>query len=132
MKQCRICKVSKGLRYFDVVQGSRRHQCRTCREDQRKQPGKSRSPENTMKYRLNYHYGLTLEQYDQMLIDQGGACKICRTKDDSGPWGRFAVDHCHKTGKVRGLLCAKCNKGLGQFNDDPVLLAAAIAYLNLI
>lgn len=128
MRQCKICKVSKELRYFDVVQGSRRHQCRSCREDQRKQPGKSRSPENTLKYRLNYHYGITTEQYEQMLTDQNGVCKICKGPDN-GPWNCFAVDHCHKTGRVRGLLCAKCNKGLGQFNDDPALLKSAAEYL---
>ncbi len=75
-----------------------------------------------------YHYGLTLEQYNEMLTSQNGVCKIC-AGPDNGPWGTLAVDHCHITGKVRGLLCAKCNKGLGQFKDDTELLDKAKSYL---
>jgi hypothetical protein len=63
-----------------------------------------------------------------MLEAQGGRCAICRS-DKPGGRGRFAVDHCHSSGRVRGLLCVACNAGLGQFRDDPDLLRAAVAYL---
>lgn len=62
-----------------------------------------------------------------MEVEQGGACKICGEPCTSGR--SLAVDHCHKTGRVRGLLCGQCNNGLGRFRDRPDLLLAAIAYL---
>jgi hypothetical protein len=63
-----------------------------------------------------------------MLKDQGGCCAICGT-DTPGTSGIFAVDHDHKTGKVRGLLCRSCNVGIGNLGDDPKRLKEAIRYL---
>lgn len=62
------------------------------------------------KNRLKRTYGLTLKQYDKMIEDQGGVCAICGGINENGH--RLAVDHNHETGKVRGLLCRKCNLGL--------------------
>lgn len=73
-------------------------------------------------------YGLTPGQFDARLVEQGGRCKICGTTEVPAR-GSFCVDHDHATGVVRGLLCAECNKGLGQFKDSPELLRAAIDYL---
>lgn len=71
-------------------------------------------------------YGMTHEEYLKMFEAQGGACSICgRTP----PKNRLAIDHCHKTGRVRGLLCGACNTGLGLFRDDVALLRAATQYL---
>ena len=70
-------------------------------------------------------YGLSLADYDAMLARQGGVCGIC--KRQSGI--RLCVDHCHATGRVRGLLCRTCNSGLGFYQDDPRLTRAATAYL---
>ena len=64
-----------------------------------------------------------------MLEAQNGRCKICGTDTPMGN-GAFHVDHCHMTNKVRGLLCHKCNVGLGHFNDNISLLSTAILYLN--
>jgi hypothetical protein len=77
------------------------------------------------KWHLKTKYGLTPEQYDQMLESQGGGCAIC-----GKPPGDTAlhVDHCHETGRVRGLLCFSCNAGLGQFKHDPDLLYSAMTY----
>ena len=72
-------------------------------------------------------YGLTPESYDAMFKSQSGACAICRGQNLNGE--RLAVDHDHKTGTVRALLCQKCNKGIGLFNDSPDILTAAWAYL---
>lgn len=81
---------------------------------------------------LKTSYGITPEHYEQLLAEQGGCCAVCRGSD---PYARhhnlFAVDHDHVTGKVRGLLCAKCNTGIGQLRDDPDLLVAAAAYVRL-
>lgn len=65
--------------------------------------------------------------YEQILEKQGGRCAICG-KEASG--NRFAIDHSHETGEIRGLLCYQCNTGLGSFRDDSELLRKAIAYLS--
>ena len=70
-------------------------------------------------------YGLSWVDYKALLARQNGACAICKKK----PRRALAIDHCHATTKVRGLLCLKCNSGLGFFEDNPDLLRVAIAYL---
>jgi len=74
-------------------------------------------------------YGITLEDYEVMLESQNHTCKICGTDEPRGV-GAWKVDHCHTTGKVRGLLCNNCNVGLGNFKDNAAVLASAIKYLN--
>lgn len=76
------------------------------------------------KRRLVYKYGMTEKQYKKMVKDQGEKCAICKRK------ARLVVDHNHRTGRVRGLLCVRCNNGLGQFLDRPSLLKKALVYLN--
>jgi len=77
-------------------------------------------------YTLQKKYGITLAQYERMLGKQGGGCAIC---------GRVAktrslnVDHCHRTGAVRGILCHSCNRGLPFFRDNPALFRKAAEYL---
>lgn len=77
---------------------------------------------------LRANYGITLEDYEAMLEKQGGTCAICESSIPGGN-GAFSVDHCHSTGKVRGLLCRLCNSGLGHFRDSPGLLYRAVEYL---
>ena len=78
---------------------------------------------------LKYKYGITIEQYDQMFNKQGGLCAICgASQAEIGK--TFAVDHCHETGKVRGLLCGKCNIGIGHFDHDFTKLINAAVYLD--
>lgn len=72
------------------------------------------------------------QQLEALYADSGGLCQICgQPQTGSKAHGRknLAIDHCHKTGKVRGLLCTKCNTALGKFNDDPALLRIALNYL---
>lgn len=64
-----------------------------------------------------------------MLAAQNGGCAICGATEPGGRTRYFPVDHCHTTGIVRGLLCTKCNRGLGLFNDDPERVARAVMYL---
>ncbi|MFI5935430.1 endonuclease VII domain-containing protein [Actinoplanes sp. NPDC051494] len=72
---------------------------------------------------LRQRYGIGQRDFDEMLARQGGMCAICGADDPQH------VDHDHRTGWVRGILCFNCNGGLGRFRDDPVFLAGAIAYL---
>lgn len=85
------------------------------------------------KYRLKREYGLTVEQYDDMLQRQGGACAICKSDDlqviKTGRVRALSVDHCHETGDVRGLLCSNCNVGLGYLRDSVDIIDGAIGYL---
>lgn len=87
-----------------------------------------RIPKWTRKYNLKKKYGLTLSDYEDKIFEQKGKCAICETSFiENGK--RLAVDHCHKSGKVRGLLCALCNTGLGSFKDSPRRLVLAAKYL---
>jgi hypothetical protein len=72
-------------------------------------------------------YGITKEEYDQRLENQEGKCKICKETCSTGH--NLSVDHVHKTGKIRGLLCKACNLGLGKFRDNIEFLKEAIKYL---
>lgn len=80
---------------------------------------------STMLNRLR-RTGVTVEQYQTKLLEQHGVCAICSGTDTKA----LAADHCHITGRFRGLLCSKCNRGLGYFNDDVDMLYVAIDYLN--
>ena len=73
-------------------------------------------------------FGINYDQYNRILEDQNNVCAICNNLDRNGR--SLAVDHCHTTNKVRGLLCTDCNTALGLFKDNKDLLSSAIMYLN--
>jgi hypothetical protein len=81
---------------------------------------------------LQDNYRLTPEEYAAMLEAQGGVCAICERPERAvrdGQAVRLAVDHCHTTDRVRGLLCAACNRALGLLGEDVEYMAACVAYL---
>jgi Recombination endonuclease VII len=85
-------------------------------------------------YYLHAKYGINEAEYERMVIAQNGRCGICQTDTPpvhatSGSPSRWHVDHDHETGKVRGLLCFKCNQGLGNFSDSLANLERAMKYL---
>lgn len=92
-----------------------------------------RTREDGRSYNLKNVYGMTMGEHEHMLASQGDVCKLCGQheirKHKDGAAVALHVDHDHKTGKVRGLLCHKCNIGLGSFNDDPALLRKGAEYL---
>jgi len=77
-------------------------------------------------YHLKRRYGIGADEVDALLEAQGGVCAICGREP-----ARPHVDHCHRTGRVRGILCGPCNQGLGQFQDNVEVMDAAAAYLRL-
>ncbi len=84
---------------------------------------------------IKFAYKITAKEYDQMIEDQNGLCKICNNPEMTmnmlkDGFKKLAVDHCHTTGKVRGLLCVKCNGALGMFQDSIDNLKSAILYLS--
>ncbi len=72
---------------------------------------------------------MTLDEYNRMLTAQGGVCAICGVKTARKGW-RLAVDHCHATGRVRGLLCHRCNSAIGMMRESAELMRRAADYLN--
>ena len=89
-----------------------------------------RNKEKNKDHQLKYKFGITLEDFDRMVESQNGLCAICGGENVQirGRVVALAVDHNHKTGKVRGLLCNGCNTSLGRFKDIP-MLKKAIKYL---
>lgn len=75
-------------------------------------------------FKLKQKYGITLIQFNEMFEIQDGVCVICKIAKAT------CVDHCHTTGKVRGILCSNCNTALGMFKDDVKVLLNAINYLD--
>lgn len=124
VRTCRTCNKIKSLRSFpaqaECISG-RSRECRACK---------------TNRSRLR-RYGISESEYYDLLKKQDNKCAICslpyfcRTTKRLAESNEFklAVDHCHKTGKVRGLLCYQCNVGLGKFSDDLDLLRKAVQYL---
>lgn len=87
---------------------------------------KRRKPDNRVR-RLD-RYGMTRREFESLLVSQGEACAICRRRLGRGRYGA-QVDHDHRTGKVRGLLCNPCNRAIGLLRDDPAIVDAAARYL---
>lgn len=74
-------------------------------------------------------YGITIEDFEKLSADQGDACKVCLSPASSNRFGALYVDHCHSTGRIRGLLCSNCNTAIGLLRDCPDRLSAAIKYI---
>ena len=79
-------------------------------------------------YEMRYYYGMEFEHYQKLSDKQNGVCAIC----GGNPENWLAIDHDHKTGQIRGLLCRTCNSALGLFKDDPTVLDKAAQYLRTI
>ena len=80
-------------------------------------------------WKLKQQYGITLHDYNDILLKQNNCCKICGVHKDNAGIKGLSADHCHDQGHVRGLLCSKCNFGLGSFKDDITRLQNAIEYI---
>lgn len=105
--------------------------CRACVRERNRGFG-LRNPTSGHRAHIKMRYGVTGDQFDKMLADQCGVCAICHKPETGTRLGtvrQLSVDHDHTTGQTRQLLCGHCNRGLGQFRDDPAALTAAAAYL---
>lgn len=138
-KKCTSCEEFKSLEQFSH---HKRHKdglashCKSCISKKDKETrGTDRRKESHKKANRNYmykrRYGIDLLEYSKMLDIQEGKCSICgRTDPGSIQHKHLYVDHDHRTGNIRGLLCFRCNSGLGYFKDDPKLFIKAFMYLN--
>ena len=135
---CKSCNVEKPLDQFQKKKGYKEGhipQCFDCnrtymRDDYHKNKDgwAAYDYERNKDTTLRNMYGISYAEYQLMLEAQQGACAICGTTS-TGKRKAFHVDHCHDTGKVRGLLCGNCNAGIGKLRDDIGLLERAIEYL---
>jgi len=135
-KRCTRCGEHKPRSEFyphSQAQGGVHSRCRVCTNltsTEYAKANRDKACATQRKSKLKRNWGMTLDQFDSLLRAQGGGCAICGSKEPGGT-GRFHVDHCHATGSVRGLLCTRCNTGLGQFRDRPDLLRQAANYVEV-
>lgn len=127
VKECSRCHWPKNISHFNKDCTRRDGYFPWCRSCHNASKNASYDPDAAYFRHIKRKYGLSREDYAEMLAAQNGCCYICEIPSDNK---RLYVDHCHSTGIVRGLLCHHCNTGIGNFEDDPKLLAAAIEYLN--
>lgn len=110
-----------------------RSPARMLSERERKRRSYAENPDKarayTRKNNLVRKYGLTQKEYDYLFQLQDGLCGICGSPASNERYGVLNVDHNHVTGKIRGLLCNSCNRGLGQLKDNVELLRAATSWL---
>jgi hypothetical protein len=90
---------------------------------------RKRFPEKYFNHLLKKNYGITSDQYRDMMDRQAGGCAVCGSETSDIIGRRLHVDHCHETGRVRGLLCANCNLAIGKLQDSPDLFLRAAEYL---
>ena len=107
----------------------RAKECKECMNKAGRNRAANKSEEDKREKHLQYYYDIGNAEYNYMYTTQKGRCKICGDNKPGDGGKYFHVDHCHTTLRVRGLLCVKCNKGLGCFSDREDLLLEAIEYL---
>jgi hypothetical protein len=147
MKCCKECQIEKPLSEFKLVVERKpgkpecsyyQGKCKSCAQrymrDWSRERRKPVTIERKRAYRRKTIYGLTDAEFQALFDAQQGVCAVCRepeaTTDRLGNVRVLCVDHCHTSKRVRGLLCYKCNVGLGSFKDDPKRLAMASEYLS--
>ena len=136
-KMCNRCKTYKLMPEFAINKksiGGRKSICKVCSNDAQKALYKRRREEDpeahTLKLRkqtLKKGYGLTLDDFDRMLQEHNHVCAVCGKPESFRE--NLTIDHCHTTGKIRGLLCTNCNSGIGKLGDTSVAVLKAVVYL---
>ena len=124
---CRHCRAINSKKYYD-------NNREKCNKGTVKRYNEIRHTKKFQDQRYAAHakrtYGITISDYNDMFIEQGGRCAICG-RHESEFTRRLLVDHCHKTNLIRGLLCYNCNTGLGQFKDSLQLIKNTVKYLEM-
>jgi hypothetical protein len=123
-KTCPKCRAIREVGEFSKNSTSKdglNYWCKYCQAEYRKS---TYCPKKNRDYFLSRRYNLTHGQYIEMYEEREGECDICGDYHET-----LCIDHEHSTGKIRGLLCQECNKALGLFYDNPLLIQSAIDYL---
>ena len=138
MKRCIECQQLKTVDEFSPDKQSktgriyRRSHCKLCYNLKQNRVYRNKPELRAFKVALNRRRrtGCTPKQYEELFRIQGGKCAICGATPENNMLGNaLGLDHDHRTGKIRGLLCSPCNRGLGYFRDSPTLLQNAITYM---
>lgn len=135
LKKCKKCGVEKELSEFTAHKTTKdkvNSQCRECDNARKRQEWKNKTEEEKKRFSRKCVlsvYGLSEEDYLKLLTDQNHKCAICGKDETVVPKKRLFVDHCHESGKVRGLLCHHCNAALGHMYDSTKNLLKAVDYL---
>lgn len=122
-KWCGRCKRNRPKSDFAKNRAKKdglQERCTPCRKEHHSTPERQRAVRDK---HFQYNYGITLEERDKMAKAQKNKCKICNKKRP------LVVDHCHATGRIRGLLCQNCNRGIGLLGDSLENITAARDYL---
>jgi nitrate/TMAO reductase-like tetraheme cytochrome c subunit len=132
MKTCKFCEQEKSVdnfyEFYDKWSEKKyvSSRCRPCHQNYRRES--PTTPKNRKAEKLQLRYGLTYEQWEKIREEVNNACMICGiTEEEAGR--KLDVDHCHSTGKVRGILCTHCNNMLGHAHDNIAVLESAAVYL---
>jgi hypothetical protein len=130
MKQCATCKEQNPVtEFYKCVQNKDGlyHECKSCKSEYDRLRN-AKNPKIRKGINLQNRYGITLEDKEHMIASQNGKCAICETELDNGK--HTCVDHCHKTGKIRKILCKSCNILIGHSKENTEILKKAIQYLS--
>jgi hypothetical protein len=141
---CTKCGIEKPMSEYYLSPGSPKKnpsrekkyphaQCKPCVREYmvlvyRKDPEGRKKTKEASRRNVLRKTGATPALYAELFLKQGGKCLICQGPQQANR--NLCVDHCHKTGKIRGLLCTKCNSAIGKLGDDPAMLLRALHYLD--
>jgi hypothetical protein len=114
---------------FESARATRKYCSSSCSEAVKRRRNRDAMKERARQYHLKTRYGMTEQDFEDLLASQDYSCAVCRSTEPAGRWRGWHVDHDHDTGEVRGILCTSCNWVLGYAKDDPEVLVAAAAYL---
>ncbi len=134
-RTCHACQTIKKNTEFQVCKTARRgrkNECMECcreRMNQKHRDYHKRNPNRKPAYDLRTKYGLTMDEHESMVQACGNLCECCGRPQTHKRHKRLVVDHCHRTGKTRGLLCSLCNTAIGQLGDSVEVLTKCIEYL---
>jgi hypothetical protein len=130
MKPCTKCGQDKPfIEYYkdSKIKNGHYGECKACIK-KRSTQWKLNNPEQVRESQLKNLYGITAQEYNTLIEDQSGRCAICSKDFQSSK--HTHLDHCHLTGKIRGILCSNCNRGIGLLKDSVQILENAVQYLN--
>lgn len=151
-KQCSVCKIFKLTNQFHICKKRKdgiEYKCKKCKSEYNSNfyTGNIKHIEKTKEYNkrnqrkvrncdLLRDFGITIDEYEKMLTNQNNKCKICNKEETvknkkTNKLRMLCVDHCHKTGKIRGLLCNRCNSAIGLLYEDSTIINNCLKYLEI-